>query len=249
MKYFLTAAAVVALSGAAQAQSTGWTDGWSGEGSLGAGVTTGNTDTVDIGVGINVAKEFGLYKVTAEGGYEFGQVDGVNNRNRWFVGSQAQREFTKRIYGFGNISYEEDQFSGFDSRLFIGAGAGYHIYKDKPLTWSVEAAPGFRRSVIADTFLIGPPIVTLPGETANDVAVRGASRFAYEFNENVNFTNDTDVIWTQTSTQTINTAAINAKLTKALTARLSFEVRNDTNPPDGFVNTDTATRASIVYGF
>ena len=260
MKYIIAAAIGLSISGAANAQSSApaqasagsqsfWS-GWSGEGNLGAGITTGNTDTVDISVGLKLAKEFGPWKVAANGGYDFGQVDGVDNRNRWYVGSDVKRDITDRLYGFGSVSYEEDEFSGFDSRLFIGTGAGYHISKDKPLLWSVEAAPGYRRSVIADeTDGLIPPTVIAEGFTANDFAIQGSSQLAYHFNDNVNFTNDTTVTWTDTSTQTINIAALNAKLTEALSARVSFEVRNDTSPPDGFVNTDTATRVSVVYGF
>ena len=249
MKYIIAAAIGLSISGAANAQSSApaqapagsqsfWS-GWSGEGNLGAGITTGNTDTVDVGVSLKIAKEFGPWKVSADGGYDFGQVDGVDNRNRWWVGSQLQRDFSDRLYGFADVSYEEDQFSGFDSRLFLGVGAGYHVFKEKPLTWSVEVAPGYRRSVLD----------TIPSVTANDVAVRGSSKFAYDFNENVVFTNDTDVVWSDTSTQTVNTAAVTAQLTERISGRVSFQVRHETDPPLGFVSTDTATRVSVVYGF
>ena len=251
MKYVFAAATALALcSGTATAQSQSFFNGWSGEGNLGAGITTGNTDTVDIGVALKVGKEFGPWKVSADGGYDFGQVDGVDNRNRWWVGSQVQRDFSDRLYGFGDVSYEEDEFSGFDSRLFLGVGAGYHVFKEKPTTWSVEVAPGYRRSIVsAETDGLLPPTILVPSFTANDFAVRGSSKFAHEFNENVNFTNETDVVWTDTSTQTVNTAALNAKLSEAWSARISFQVRHETDPPAGFVNTDTATRVSIVYGF
>ena len=225
------------------------TDGWTGEGSLSAGLTTGNTDTVDIGIGINIARTAGPWKYTAEGGYDYGELDNVEARNRWFVAGQVDREITDRLYSFGRASYEQDEFSGFDSRLFLGIGAGYHVFKGERLRWSVEGAPGFRIDEVSDTIDPGPPETIVPGDTVENFALRGSSRFAYDFNENVGFTNDTDVIWTDLSTQTINTSALNAKLTEALTARLSFEVRNDTNPPAGFVNTDTATRLAIVYGF
>jgi len=268
MRFILTTAACVALmSSTAAAQSKSFLDGWTGEGNLGGGVTTGNTDTIDVGVSLKAAKEFGPWKVSADGGYDFGQVDGVDSRNRWWVGTQLQRDFTERLYGFGDVTYEEDDFSGFDSRLFVGVGAGYHIYKEKPLTWSVEAAPGYRRSVTADTIVTpeipaildetDPTIIITPavpaeilaGDTVNDVAVRGSSKFAYHFNENVTFTNDTDVVWSDLSTQTVNTAALTAQLTEKISGRVSFQVRHETDPPEGFVNTDTATRVSIVYGF
>lgn len=237
MRYliFISMLLVTAAFGTAHAQDDD--NGWTGEGAFGAGLTTGNTDTVDVSVGVKIAKEAGKWKYAAEGGYEFGQTNDIDTRDRWYVAGQVDREFSERLFGFTRASYEQDQFSGFESRLFVGAGAGYHIFKGDKLRWSVDIAPGYRIDEIA----FGP--------TERNIAVRAGSAFAYDFNDNVGFTNDTSVVWSDVSTQTINTSALNAKLTQAITARISFEVRNDTNPPAGFVSTDTATRVSIVYGF
>ncbi|MEO0881785.1 MAG: DUF481 domain-containing protein [Pseudomonadota bacterium] len=250
MKPQLLAAIALALATPSFAQEEEEENkGWTGEGSLGAGITTGNTDTVDLAVGLKGTKETELWKYTAEAGYDFGEVEGDTSRNRWFVAGQVDRTFSERFYGFSRITYEQDDFSGFDTRLFAGVGAGYHIFKRERLRWTIEAAPGYRRDEVADTLDLGPPPTIIEGGIENNFALRGSSAFGYDFNENVTFTNDTSVVWTDLSTQTINTTAINAGLTDSITARISFEVRNDTNPPDGFVNTDTATRLSIVYGF
>lgn len=250
MKLQVIMAVALALAPAVFAQEEeAENSGWTGEGSLGGGITTGNTDTVDIDVGVNVAKETPTWKYAAEGGYNFGQVDGEDARNRWFVAGQVDRNFGERWYSFGRLTYEQDEFSGFDARLFVGVGAGYHIFKREKLRWAVEVSPGFRLDEVADSIDPGPPEVIIPGGNVSNFAARGSSNFAYDFNANVGFTNDTNVIWTDLSTQTINTTALNAALTESITARFSFEVRNDTNPPEGFVETDTATRLSIVYGF
>ncbi|MEM6900596.1 MAG: DUF481 domain-containing protein [Pseudomonadota bacterium] len=250
MKFYIAAAAAMVLATPALAQDEEEANtGWTGEGSLSAGITTGNTDTVDLGVGLKGQKETEKWTFAAEAGYDYGEVDGEETRNRWFVAGQVDRKLGERLYAFTRATYEQDNFSGFDTRLFVGVGAGYHIFKGEKLRWTIEAAPGFRRDEVADTLDLGPPPVVIEGGVENNFALRGSSQFAYDFNENVGLTNDTSVVWTDLSTQTINTTALNAGLTDAITARISFEVRNDTNPPDGFVNTDTATRLSIVYGF
>jgi hypothetical protein len=40
--------------------------GWTGEGSINVGVTTGNTETTDIGVGLKGARQFGDWRAKAQ---------------------------------------------------------------------------------------------------------------------------------------------------------------------------------------
>lgn len=222
---------------------------WSGEGAFGAGLTTGNTDTVDVSLGFKLDRHFPKWKVGTYGGYEFGQTDGESTRDRWYIGGQVDRSFTDSIFGFVSASFETDQFSGFENRVFIGSGLGYNVFDRERLRWQIDLSSGYRIDKLADFTVFGPPEMVIAGTTERNFAVRATSTFGYDFNDNVGFTNETTVVWTDLSTQTINIAALNARLTDAITARISAEIRSDTNPPIGFVNTDTATRVSIVYGF
>ena len=114
-------------------------------------------------------------------------------------------------------------------------------------TWSVEGGPGLKIDETRDIILPGPVIV--PGETEESFSAIGASKFAYAFNDNVKLSNDTNVLYAETSTQLGNSLAVTAALTGALSARFSVDVRYDTDPPVGFEQTDTATRVSLVYAF
>ena len=42
---------------------------------------------------------------------------------------------------------------------------------------------------------------------------------------------------------------LEAGLSDSLTARVSYSVEYDSNPPDGSVSTDTLTRFTLIYGF
>ena len=81
------------------------------------------------------------------------------------------------------------------------------------------------------------------------VYLRAIVAFSHQFNESVSFSNDTEWIYSKVSSQLINTAAITAQLSGALSARVSFEFRNESSPQPGRKATDTATRVSVVYGF
>lgn len=235
----LAVALLVAASPVAIAQES---EGWSGEGSLSAGTTTGNTETTDLGLGVDMSKTAGVWTYSAEAAADYGEIDGVESRNRYFLAGDIDRQINDRLFGFGRASYEVDKFTGFDSRAFIGGGLGYSIYDTEKTTWSVRGGPGVKIDEVK-------PTLTTQGETQTSFGAVARSEFGYAFNEAVKLTNNTDVLYGEESTQLANVLALTADLTGALSARISFDVRHDTNPPLGFEDTDTATKVALVYGF
>ena len=226
-------------------------NGWSGEGSLSAGVTPGNTEPTDLGLAINATRKMNLWKVGLQASADYGDTDGDETKNRIFLGTNLARQITDRLFGFGQLTYERDEFSGFESRAFIGGGLGYEVLNSDATQWTVRGGPGLKIDEI-EAVLDGstvPPTVLSEATTEESFGATAASNFAHQFNDNVAFTNDTTVVYAETSTQIGNVAAITASLTNTLSARVSFEVRHDTDPVDGFEATDTISRVSLVYGF
>ena len=180
-----------------------------------------------------------------------GETDGAETKNRIFLGTNLDRQINDRLFGFGQLTYERDEFSGFASRAFIGGGLGYEVLNGEATQWTVRGGPGLKIDETEDTFVLvgGDALVLVPGETEESFGATAESNFAHTFNENVAFTNDTTVVYADVSTQVGNVAAITASLSNALSARVSFEVRHDTDPLEGFEATDTISRVSLVYGF
>ncbi len=222
--------------------------GWTGEGAVSAGVTTGNTDTFDAGVQLDLNRDWGRWAADFDASADYGETDGAATRERYFVSAQGELEVSARLFVFARTTYENDAFSGFEQRFFFGSGLGFDIFKGEKASWSFEGGPGVRVDERADT-LADDGSVLIAGETEILPSARGASDFSYEFNENVSFRNSSNAVWTTETTQLQNIASFSSTLTNSLSARVSFEVRHDTNPPDGFENTDTITRFSLVYGF
>lgn len=250
---FRTTAALVASAAIMVSPALAQEDenGWSGEGSFSAGATTGNTETTDLGLGLKLAKKADAWTYSGEAVADYGEIDGLENRNRTFLAGSVDRQINDRLFGFGRVSYEVDQFTGFDSRTFVGAGLGYDVLQGPQSTWSVRGGPGVKIDEvkrIITTDALGAALI-IPAETETSFAVVAKSDFAYELNDNVTFTNVTDVLYAQESTQLGNSTALTANLTGSLSARVSFDVRHDTNPPLGFEDTDTATKIAVVYGF
>jgi len=249
LKYAAFAGAVtIALPVHAQDASE---NGWSGECSLSAGVTTGNTETTDLGLGVDATRTMNLWKIGLQATADYGETDGDETKNRIFLGTNLDRQFNDRLFGFGQLTYERDEFSGFDSRAFIGGGLGYELLNGDATQWTVRGGPGLKIDeieAVLDASTV-PPTVLSEATTEESFGATAASNFAHKFNDNVSFTNDSTLVYADTSTQIGNIAAITASLTNTLSARVSFEVRHDTDPVDGFESTDTISRVSLVYGF
>ncbi|MBK8200509.1 MAG: DUF481 domain-containing protein [Acidobacteria bacterium] len=224
------------------------TEGWKGEGSLSAGLNTGNTDTSDLGIGVKGAYETQAWRNSFEIVADYGTKDGDQTKGRLFLAGQTNRTLNDALFAFGRVSHEVDEFSAFDSRSFAGAGLGWHIIDGEHAMWSLEGGPGIKIDEIK-AVTAGVPPVTTPARTEQSGSFIAASKFGLAFNEAVKFGNDSNLIYADASTQISNNATLTAKLVSNLSARVSFEVRHDTDPQPGFEATDTATRFSLVYAF
>lgn len=237
MKSVLAAVAAgltLALAGPAFAHDH---DGWSGEGSLSAGVTSGNTKTTDAAAGLKVANQFGEWRAKGDLVAEYGETSNNETKNRFKVGAQLDRDFDATWYGFARTSYEEDKFAAFDTRTFAGLGVGAKVIAEPNTKLTLEFGPGYRWDELAN------------GTEEDSVAVRGAAFYKHDFNEAVAFSNDLEILYADVSTQVFNSTGITAKLTDTLAARVSYDVRHETDVLPGRKETDTATRVSLVYGF
>lgn len=221
---------------------------WTGEGSLSAGLNTGNTETSDVGIGVKMSHETQIWNNSFELIADYGTQDGTETKNRAFIAGQSNRTLSDRLFAFGRVSHEVDEFSGFEIRSFAGGGLGWQVFEDGPFTWSVEGGPGIKFDRIKAS-MEGVPPVMVPARSDESFSVIAASRAGLVFNDAVKLGNDTNLIYADTSTQIGNKTTLTALLTKRLSARVSFEVRHDTDPQPGFEPTDTASRFSLVYAF
>ncbi|MEP1229836.1 MAG: DUF481 domain-containing protein [Litorimonas sp.] len=241
---FTTAISLCALSTTANAQSS-LLDGWSGEASANGSRTTGNTDTLDFGLGLKLQKEAGPWTHKFKGNADFGEVDGDTTRERYDFGYQIDRDINDRLYVFGNGDYFKDEFGAFQDGYFVGGGLGYKVFTPDPLGWALEAGAGFRSQQEQDT--LAADLSTISGDTTNEIGIRGKSDFDYKLNENVSVYNDTEIIWSSSDTYIWNEVGLTAQLIGNLAARASYRVDYHSNPPTGAVGTDTISRIGVVY--
>ncbi|MEM7730864.1 MAG: DUF481 domain-containing protein [Pseudomonadota bacterium] len=208
---------------------------WAGEASLTGNRTTGNTDTTDIGLGLKLANEGDVWRHKFDASADYGRANGVNNRERFFLGYKLERDIGDRFFAFGEADYLRAKFGAFTDSWFVGGGLGYTVFEPEPVGWSVSAGAGYRSQTSALDV------------TEEEVALNAESDFDWQINNNVSLYDDAGILWSDSNTFLFNEIGLTADLMGNLAARASYRIEHNTDVPLGREKTDTITRFGIVY--
>ncbi len=212
-------------------------DGWTGEASLTGSKTTGNTETTDIGLGLKLNRESGVWRHKFKALADYGKNSGFKNKQRFVLGYQIDRDLNERTYVYGNADYFNDDFGAFKSGYFLGTGLGYKAILPDPISWNLEGGLGYRAQKTQNPFSV----------STTELALRAFSDFDWQFNESVSAYNDTEIIYSSSDTYIWNETGLTAALAGNLAARASFRIDTHSDVPLGTKKTDTVTRFGVVY--
>ena len=115
---------------------------------------------------------------------------------------------------------------------------GYRLYNQADLQWTIQAGPGYRFAELNDI---------ADGEVSEG-ALGLSSDYAHKLSDAVFFTNDTDVIWSESDTVVFNDLALNVSMTETLAMRTSVLTEHHTEPGTS-ESTDNTYGVSLVYSF
>jgi putative salt-induced outer membrane protein len=203
---------------------------------------TGNNDNVDLGVGGRFTLGQAPISHTLGFGVEYGSSDDVRDRNRVLGIYDLNYNFTDQFYAFGLARGVYDEFASTNEvDAFAGVGPGWRVIAQPDLAWRVQAGPGVRYT---------KDVVT--GDTETELAGIASSRFYWQASQDVFFTNDTDVLYSDAAEwQVSNEAALNTRLAGPLSARVGLRTdwSSDPSVENGVQRDSTDNRLSfgIVY--
>lgn len=217
--------------------SLGVLDGWSGSGEAGGFVASGNTNNKGVAIGVNVVKEKRKWKQALRGQLDYQEDDGVKSRQRYFAGYEGNYNFNPDFYVLLTLAYESDVFSGFSRRFSESIGVGYKVFNTPKFSFAVEAGPGLRQTRFTT------------GLVNNDFAARGGLNGKWIINSALTLSQNATMFSDSTNTSLLSLTALTAKVSGALSARLSYQINRESNPPPGLENTDITSRVTLVYGF
>lgn len=212
-------------------------DGWTGQGEAGGFVATGNTTNRGLAVGITLTKETRSWKHVARGIVDYQEQQGVTSRERYFAGYEGNWKFTRRGFVVLSLSAEQDRFTGFLSRFSQGVGIGYRLVDSEELRIAVDGGPAVRQTRFTN------------GIAETSFAGRAALNAKWVISPRLTFSETATYFADDLNSSLLSLTQLTAKLNGNLSARASFQVNNEANPPPGRINTDTVTRATLVYSF
>lgn len=212
--------------------------GWSGEIELGGSRSTGNTETEELAAGVSVAYDGSRWHHELGVNFDYSRDNGQVSSQRLVLDYQPRYDFTPRFFGFGFLEYRNDRFSGFSYELTESLGVGYQLFTGDPVTWRVQAGPALRLSEEDVT-----------GDVSTEFGFLAQSDIVWSISESAALSNETTLVFARGRSTLTNLTALTMRIIGAVQGRLSFEMRNDSDPAPGTEATDTVTRASLVYGF
>ncbi|NHK27839.1 DUF481 domain-containing protein [Parvularcula flava] len=243
----LCASTMLVLSagaGSAMAQDEE-SEGWSGSVEFSAASATGNSETLNVGLATEVKNEVGRYTHLFKGAFNYAEAEEIETQNNLQLSYDLDVQLRDRTYAYGRVQYDQDEFSGFENRIFVGGGLGHYLIEEEGSTWKIEGGPGYRYSKLEEP----DPVPMDFEESESEFAVYASSEYERLIREGVQFTHLLESTWTQSNTSVKTVAALTTKLTDSLSSKVSYEVRYETDPPAGNENTDTLLKASILFGF
>lgn len=219
--------------------NSGVPQGFRGGLSLTGVATSGNNETVDLGIGGRFTIGQDRINHTFGVSVEYGEAEDVRDRNRVLGIYDLSYDLTDRFYAFGILRGEYDEFASRNEvDVFGGVGPGFRVLNTPELAWRVQAGPGVRFSKNVDT-----------GDENTDLAGILSSRFYYQVTNDMFVTNDTDLLYSEEDTLISNEIALNTRIAGPLSGRVGLRTDYSTEPAEGQKSTDNRLALGVVYSF
>ena len=218
---------------------------------------TGNTHSADIKTGLDIRAEKDrwlsllnidlLIKKADKADADTGDIHFKTTDQKWTVASQTNYTFdsSDKHYIYGNIWYEENDFSSFLKQSSISTGWGKHWYKaNKASLWG-DIGPGFKRDEFIATASAASNTITSWIIQVQAIYIRTLGE-SVEFKQHLSAkqaikTGENSIYKAQTS--------ITTKLISSLQLKFTLTLNYNSDVEENKKNLDTQTAVTLVYSF
>ncbi|HET7674966.1 MAG TPA: DUF481 domain-containing protein [Gammaproteobacteria bacterium] len=214
-----------------------YSQGLSGEVSLGYAATTGNTDTSNLDAKAGIAYGAGAWYHTLAAEVIHATDQGTTTAQSTNAEAQSDYLFTPNNYAFAHLGYNKDEFGGIERRTSETVGYGRRLLNTDTQTWSVQVGAGARQERLAT------------GASRNSPIVQLATDYSWQFSETSSFGQGFVVEDGTDNARFESATSLKVKLVGNFSLALSYTIKRNTNVPPGTANTDTYTIVSLDYSF
>lgn len=213
---------------------------WSGSAEASVLATTGNTNTETIGAGGEVQFNPGIWKYGVRGNILRSTTSGALAAKTTTAELRAAREFNERLDGFGQFSYLENRFAGFNARFGVDVGAGYKLLAVEKHVLRIELGMGYMTERRTDHTVLAFP------------TARPALGYHWAISELSDLSNTTSL--TQNLEEGVdrrlsNVTTVSSAITRVVSFKVSYTILHLSRPVPGFGKTDTTTSVAVVTKF
>ena len=228
-------------------RTAGIFENWNGKGELGAFRSTGNAENTGVTAALSLTREGINWRHKLIGRADYQESNGITTREQYFASYEPNVRISDDLYAYALGQYEGDRFQGFSARYALSGGIGYKIVDRPDLKLSAKAGPAYR----VTRFLDGRSESRIAGLLGVDFDWNITDRLQLTHDTNaVAETGGTAVVIVDSRNTSLNLATgLNAKISNRVSARVSYTIEYDSNPPPGAVQTDTLSRVTLIYDF
>ncbi|MEO8277732.1 MAG: DUF481 domain-containing protein [Thermoanaerobaculia bacterium] len=211
---------------------------WTGSLGLSYLATSGNTDTESLGFLASFVRQPTPWGLEVNALATRSETEGVKSAERLYGGVRGKRTLNERFDAFVGLSYERNEFAGFDSRVLVEAGGiwkavtgpVHELAFDAGVTWTAEDP------VIGDRDDFAGALAGLA--YAWKISSSAALRERLVFYPNFETSDD----WRLRSE-----TALEAAIVSSWAVRVGYLYTRDNLPAPGFGKSDSATSVSLVW--
>ncbi|MBT8129967.1 MAG: DUF481 domain-containing protein [Gammaproteobacteria bacterium] len=211
---------------------------WSTTAGLGIVNTSGNTNTESLTFKFDTAYEIEHWKHEAHLETLKASTDDVTTADRKLFTAQTNYKFRPLDYFWGNFSYEDDNFTGFDYQAIISAGYGRKLINAERHKLDAEIGPGYRKFKIIE-----------PPQTDDEGLIRVVGKYKWLISSYSEFTQDLIGNFGEEQDEWRSITALRTSINKTLALRLAYNVRYLDKVPLGNERYDRTTTVTIDYTF
>ena len=211
---------------------------WTTTAGLGYVNTSGNTNTETLIIRFDTAYEIERWKHALHFDSLNTSTDDVSTADRKRLSAQSNYKFRPRDYFYGNFTYEDDKFSGFEYQAKFSLGYGRKIIDTDRHKLDGEIGPGYRNFKVD-----GAP------ESEDEALLRLAGFYKWKISDYSDFSQDLIGDFGEDQDEWRSVTGLRTSINKSLSLRLTYTVRYLDVVPVGNDNYDRETAITLDYTF